>query len=648
MGNSKVFVLDIGTRKIAGLLMEKQDGKYIVHHLVMHEQKPNAMQDGQIHDIPQVAEVIKQVTEEIAAATGQQLTQAAVAAAGRSLRTEIGQATTKLTPHQEISEIEQRNLQLLAVQDALSKLNQYQVQTAIDTYFCVGYTTVQYYLDGQPIQNLVGHQGYSASVEVIATFLPRIVVDSLATALRLAGLELVSLTLEPIAALHTVIPPSMRMLNLALVDIGAGTSDIAITATGTIKAYGMITQAGDLFSQVIAEHYLLDFMEAERIKRLISSEDILICTDVLGNQLSISKDEILMVLKPAVTTLASKIKDEILALNDGAPKGVILIGGGSLTPLLAAELADQMQLPHNLVRIRDCMSLPDIVGTGTYAGPQLITPISIGRSHLDNLSMELLKVDIDGQPVQFLRLPKTTVAEALMHAGYTFESMITSEKYTLQLVVNHQPCAIEIHAPARSKIFVNGAEADLYTPLSGDEQIEIRSSEVSQKAQLTLADLIQRLKITKHLIINGKQITIMPKITVNGQPQPLQYQLFTGDSVQFEPIVTVAQALELAGITADKHSITVSVNHQQVKLETPAKILVNGRVVTSSEPVHDGDRIEYQSSGRARFILTDIFRVYQPDMLKHAKHVKFFINGEEAGYADTLQDGDSIRIEVKN
>ncbi|MGB4471933.1 MAG: cell division protein FtsA [Limnochordia bacterium] len=100
---STIFALDIGTRKIAGLLMEQEGQKYIVHHVVIKEQLPNAMQDGQIHDIPKVAQTIREVVAEISAYTSLQITEAVVAAAGRSLRTQRGQSTIRLPLNQEIT-----------------------------------------------------------------------------------------------------------------------------------------------------------------------------------------------------------------------------------------------------------------------------------------------------------------------------------------------------------------------------------------------------------------------------------------------------------------------------------------------------------------------------------------------------------------
>ncbi len=78
------------------------------------------------------------------------------------------------------------------------------------------------------------------------------------------------MTLEPIAAINVLIPSSMRRLNVALVDIGAGTSDIAITDENTVTAYGMVPIAGDEVTEAISDHFLLDFPDAERVKKELS------------------------------------------------------------------------------------------------------------------------------------------------------------------------------------------------------------------------------------------------------------------------------------------------------------------------------------------------------------------------------------------
>ena len=119
-------------------------------------------------------------------------------------------------------------------------------------------------------------------MQVIATFLPRQVIDSMQSALQDSALEMRALTLEPIAAINVLIPPTMRHLNIVLVDIGAGTSDIAITRSGTVVAYGMVPVAGDEITEAISQKFLLDFNVAERIKREATSGKNLVFDDILG------------------------------------------------------------------------------------------------------------------------------------------------------------------------------------------------------------------------------------------------------------------------------------------------------------------------------------------------------------------------------
>ena len=74
-----------------------------------------------------------------------------------------------------------------------------------------------------------------------------------------------NLTLEPIAAINVVVPEDIRLLNIALVDIGAGTSDIAISKDGSIIAYDMVTTAGDEITEAIMQKCLCNFENAEKI-----------------------------------------------------------------------------------------------------------------------------------------------------------------------------------------------------------------------------------------------------------------------------------------------------------------------------------------------------------------------------------------------
>ncbi len=151
-------------------------------------------------------------------------------------------------------------------------------------FYSVGHAVKRYTLDSYEISSLLDHRGRKAGVSMIATFLPREVVESLYTTMDQIGLNVSGITLEPIAAMNAVIPEDIRKLNLALVDIGAGTSDIALCDKGTVSAYTMATTAGDEVTEALMQALLVDFQCAERIKKSLGNKDEKrICyDDILG------------------------------------------------------------------------------------------------------------------------------------------------------------------------------------------------------------------------------------------------------------------------------------------------------------------------------------------------------------------------------
>ncbi|MFA1820291.1 hypothetical protein ACDX78_08920 [Virgibacillus oceani] len=240
MEDNCIFALDIGTRSVSGILLEQHGENFSITDHYMLEHQERSMRDGQIHNVLAVAEIIRKVKEKLENRHGE-LKKVCVAAAGRALKTTESTASIDLH-HQPITEIEtMKHLELSAVQSAQMQLVEGETQD-YSYYYCVGYSVLHYAIDGEQIGSLIDQSGEKASVKIIATFLPKIVVESLLAALDRAGLEMEALTLEPIAAIDVLIPESMRRLNVALVDNGAGSSDIAITNKGTHQSESLSQQ----------------------------------------------------------------------------------------------------------------------------------------------------------------------------------------------------------------------------------------------------------------------------------------------------------------------------------------------------------------------------------------------------------------------
>lgn len=190
------------------------------------------------------------------------------------------------------------------------------------------------------------------------------------------------MTLEPIAALSVAIPPGMRLLNLALVDIGAGTSDIALVKDGNVFAYAMVPLAGDELTEYLAAQYLLDFDTAEKTKRLITEQEQIEISDILGNPLHLSSQELLQELQPLIDEMTSAISRHIIALNQKVTDAVICVGGGSLTPSLTTSLAENLGIPARRVGIRTVKDIDYITTDSNFlTSAQGITPLGIAYNY---------------------------------------------------------------------------------------------------------------------------------------------------------------------------------------------------------------------------------------------------------------------------
>jgi len=216
-----IFVLDIGTRSIIGLAGIVENDRINVLAIDSAEHTKRAMIDGQIEDISSVAKLAASVKEKIEAKLGTSLTKVSVAAAGRALKTEratheIDVPDGKAIDDDLINQLESGGIE--KIEFTLGEAG----NDAYKHFNLVGYSVVQYYLDDYPMSSLSDHHGSKIKADILATFLPSEVVDSLYSAMEQAGLEVASMTPEPIAAINAAIPSNLRLLNLAFADIGAG------------------------------------------------------------------------------------------------------------------------------------------------------------------------------------------------------------------------------------------------------------------------------------------------------------------------------------------------------------------------------------------------------------------------------------------
>ncbi len=481
-----LFVLDIGTRSIIGLAGYRQDDIFHVLACEMVQHPKRAMIDGQIEDIQQVAHVAGALKTRLEESLGHPLKQVSIAAAGRALK------TLRCTHEQPLTGPATSQTVYALENGAINQARQQLANESDTQYYCVGHSAVRYWVDDYPYSTIVDHAGKTAKAEVIATFLPTEVVSSLRRCMELLDLEIDTLTLEPIAAMRAVIPQDIRLLNLALVDVGAGTSDIAISREGSVAGYTMATVAGDEITEAIIKKYLVNFKTAEKIKAATCGTEDISFTDILGFQHTINPAEVLTAIDPALEMLAKVISDKILELNEGPPNAVFLVGGGSKIQGLCPKLAQRLGLDENKVALAGHSFSGTILNENSGAdGPEFATPVGIALVAADDAAKESTRVSVNGRNVRLYTPEASRVMDVLLIAGYRYTDLMGRSGESLTFTLNGISKTLRGGHYTSAEILVNGKPASLVTTVTNGSEIQITPATPGQNATAVIGDFMK-------------------------------------------------------------------------------------------------------------------------------------------------------------
>ena len=565
MTGSYVYGLDIGTRSIVGTVGYRQKDRFVVTAQQIKEHESRAMLDGQIHDIGAVSDTIREVTELLEEQTGEKLKQVCIAAAGRVLKTVTVHVDMDLEGEKTVTKEEIHLLDSYGIEKAYE---QFQKENDSDMkFYCVGYSVMHYYMNGYPMGNLENHKAREISTDMIATFLPDDVVDGLYKAVELAGLEVANLTLEPIAAIELAIPDMYRMLNIALIDVGAGTSDISITKDGSIIAYGMLPVAGDCLTEDIARHCLVDFQTAEQIKRNIENRDIVEYKDIMGIPQKISKEEVLSVVEGNLEDMAMQAAEKIKELNGDKPvSAVFVVGGGGKIATYTDRVAKHLGIAPERCAVRgeEVMMKIDFAGKDVVKDSLMVTPIGICLNFYEQ-SNNFIFVTFNDKRIKLYDNNRLAIVDAAIMAEFPNEDLFPKRGESLEFELNGKSVTIRGGRGESAKVVLNGEEADIHTSIRNNDMIKVIPSTAGEKAAMEVSRLPEyEGSLTVHL--DDKDISVPKLASVNGQLQSAYYEIQDGDRVELLNYYTVRQILEFMDISASDAG-RIMVNHEPVDLD---------------------------------------------------------------------------------
>ena len=565
---NNVFGLDIGTRNVVGTVGYQTDDKeFVVTAQYVREHETRAMLDGQIHDIGRVAKTIKEVKDELEKQTGQPLEEVCIAAAGRVLKTVTTHVEYEYAQESVVTGEDVHTLNLLGIEKAQEALKE--VNDTSYKFYCVGYSTVKFFLNDDVFISLEGHKANKIGEDIIVTFLPEDVVDGLYAAVGQAGLSVANMTLEPIAAINVAIPENYRMLNIALVDVGAGTSDISITRDGSIIAYGMIPHAGDEMTEVIVQHFLVDFNMAESIKLQSTTSDTVTYKDIMSIEHTIPAQDVWDVAAPVVDNIAQEVSAKIRELNgDKTVSACFVVGGGGKIHGFTEKLAEDLDLPEERVALRG----EEVLGDVTFEqedikkDPLLVTPIGICLNYYDQRN-NFIMVRFNGERIKLYDNNRLTIVDAALQAGFPNDELFPKRGTPINFTVNGVARLVRGEAGDGAVVTMNGKPASINTPLEPNSEIVIEPSTAGEAAEYKISQLDEYNHSVITFIINGRKVSCPRFVQVNGRLEPEDYSIRENDVIETRNYYTVRQIAQFMDLVIDTDQM-IFVNNEEAGLDT--------------------------------------------------------------------------------
>ena len=379
---SHYTILDIGTEYIKALIVKREDDKGIVLGVGKVRQSLSDMQAGAVADIQGVIDNCEKALTEAEDMSEIVPGQAVIGIAGEQVR---GFSTTVTVPRsQPQARITQadiatvlQSVQRRAMKEAVRQMSHELGVTEINVKLVhSSVTSIQ--IDGYPVSNPIDFQGHVLEITVFNTFAPLTHIGALQSIAQELDLELVATVAEPYALARGCASEDVYEMGGIFVDVGGGTTDVAIVRRGGIEATRMFALGGRSFTKRIASELTMNLDEAERFKVAHAGGRLPAEQRALARRAVETNAEVLA--QGVALTL------EELAGNDPLPSAIYLAGGGAALPEVAEKLnaldwADSLRMPRKpsvkVLMPSDVVNVFDT--TGLLVNSQDVTPMGLAR-----------------------------------------------------------------------------------------------------------------------------------------------------------------------------------------------------------------------------------------------------------------------------
>jgi cell division protein FtsA len=387
-----MVALDIGTEFVKALIARVVGDELEVIGMGRTHQELSDMQAGAISDI---AAVVGNCDRALAAAeqqAGVSARTAVIGIAGELVKgTTSAVRFTRKSPSKEISidemariiELVQERAETKARQELTWELGGKDVEVRL-----VNSALVRIDIDGYKVTNPVGFQGKDVLVEMYTAFAPMIHIGALERTAAELDLELLAVAAEPFAVARSVVGDDPNAsISAILMDVGGGTTDIAVLNEGGVEGTKMFGIGGRAFTHSIERQLDVDFTQAESIKVGLNAVNT---ADKKTNSAKAAIDKTLRVWINGVELALSEF-DKL----DNLPNRVLLCGGGSSLDMLMEKLENDewyKALPFTRKPQIQHIKPGEVIGitdaTGSVSDHTFITAMGLLRVGMDTLSTD--------------------------------------------------------------------------------------------------------------------------------------------------------------------------------------------------------------------------------------------------------------------
>lgn len=328
--------LDIGTEFVKALIAKVKGDTLEIVGVGRARQSVSDMHGGAIADI---GGVVQNCEEALAAAedqAGLQAKKAVIGIAGELVKGVTN--TIKYRRPQPDKPLDVSEMELIIDKVHQRAQEKAQQQIALETgneeveVKLVNSALVGIHIDGYKVSNPIGFQGKDVAVQIYTAFAPMVHIGALERVAEDLALELVAVAAEPFAVSRSVLgTDSNSSFTAILVDVGGGTTDIAVVNDGGVEGTKMFGIGGRSFTQTIMTELDLSYEEAEKLKLNIGHENVKASVkekleDAVGKTLEVWMDGVELAL------------DEF-ELIDHLPNKILLCGGGASLDKLVVALS---------------------------------------------------------------------------------------------------------------------------------------------------------------------------------------------------------------------------------------------------------------------------------------------------------------------